>query len=118
MRARRGCVGLGGGLCVLGCVGFAFPSLYLPSSHANVLSQAPAGTTTAGADPALFVLKNLHIIGTMVGGLLDTQRALEFAERGMLKPIYERYSIERLPEAVEKLRRGEIAGRCVVDFNA
>jgi propanol-preferring alcohol dehydrogenase len=54
----------------------------------------------------------------MVGGLLDTQRALEFAERGMLKPIYERYSIDRLPAALEWLWRVVCAGRCVVDFNA
>ena len=38
--------------------------------------------------------------------------------QGLLKPIYEVYSIDRLPEAVEKLRKGQVAGRCVVDFNA
>jgi len=31
--------------------------------------------------------------------------------------MYEKFSIAQLPEAVEKLRRGEVAGRCVVDFN-
>jgi propanol-preferring alcohol dehydrogenase len=42
---------------------------------------APAGTAIAGADPLLFVGKNLHVIGTKVGSLLDTERALEFAAR-------------------------------------
>lgn len=42
---------------------------------------APAGTAVAGADPLLFVGKNLHVIGTKVGSLLDTERALEFASR-------------------------------------
>lgn len=42
---------------------------------------APAGTALAGADPLLFVGKNLHVIGTKVGSLLDTERALEFAAR-------------------------------------
>jgi len=35
-----------------------------------------------------------------------------------LKPIYEKFPLSRLPEAVQKLREGKVAGRCVVDFNA
>jgi hypothetical protein len=42
---------------------------------------APNGTATVGGDPALFVFKNLHIIGTMVGSMRDTDAALGFAAR-------------------------------------
>jgi propanol-preferring alcohol dehydrogenase len=35
----------------------------------------------AGADPAWYVFKNLHIIGTMVGSMEDTNKALDFAVR-------------------------------------
>jgi D-arabinose 1-dehydrogenase-like Zn-dependent alcohol dehydrogenase len=49
--------------------------------------------------------------------MMDISRSLEFAQRGLLKPVYTVYGIDELPEAVEKLRRGEIAGRAVVDFN-
>lgn len=35
----------------------------------------------AGADPLLFVGKNLHVMGTKVGSLWDTEKALEFAAR-------------------------------------
>ena len=35
----------------------------------------------------------------------------------MLRQISEVYPINRLPEAVEKLRRGQVAGRIVVNFN-
>jgi len=45
------------------------------------LRVAPEGTAMAGADPLLFVGKNLHIIGTKVGSLLDTEKALQFAAR-------------------------------------
>jgi propanol-preferring alcohol dehydrogenase len=38
--------------------------------------------------------------------------------QGKLKPIYEVFPIAKLPEAVEKLRGGNVAGRLVVDFNA
>lgn len=93
---------------------------------------APAGTSTVGADPAWFIFKNLHVIGTMVGSMKDTDKALDFAARvrftirreteltfqGLLKPIYEKFPISKLPEAVQKLREGKVAGRCVVDFNS
>lgn len=48
---------------------------------ADGLVTAPAGTAIAGADPLLFVGKNLHVIGTKVGSLLDTEKALQFAAR-------------------------------------
>ena len=34
-----------------------------------------------GADPAWFIFKNLHVIGTMVGSMKDTDKALDFAAR-------------------------------------
>ncbi|CAO2657399.1 Nn.00g035250.m01.CDS01 [Neocucurbitaria sp. VM-36] len=78
----------------------------------------PAGTAFAGADPLLMVGKNLHVIGTKVGSLYDTTKALEFAARGQLKPIYEIFPLAKMPEAVDKLRSGKVAGRLVVDFNS
>lgn len=36
----------------------------------------------------------------------------------MLKVMYEKFPIKDLPIAVERLRTGKVAGRCVVDFNA
>lgn len=75
------------------------------------------GSTMLGADPCDFCFKNLTIKGTLVGSRRDTAAALDFARRGMLKQISEVYPINRLPEAVERLRRGEVAGRIVVNFN-
>ncbi|KAL2826295.1 glycosyl hydrolase family 76-domain-containing protein [Aspergillus cavernicola] len=79
---------------------------------------APAGSMTIPVDPNLLLFKNIRLQGTLVGSRHDTGKALEFARRGKLKQICEVYSIDRLPEAVEKLRRGQVAGRIVVNFNA
>jgi propanol-preferring alcohol dehydrogenase len=49
--------------------------------------------------------------------MAHTEKALDYAKRGLLKQICEVYSIDRLPEAVAKLRAGQVAGRMVVDFN-
>ncbi|KAI5296041.1 hypothetical protein KEM52_005940 [Ascosphaera acerosa] len=76
------------------------------------------GTTTVGEDPCQFVYRNLQIKGTLVGCMRDTDRCLEFAERGLLAPVIaETYPVSRLPEAVERLRAGKAPGRLLVDFN-
>jgi propanol-preferring alcohol dehydrogenase len=38
--------------------------------------------------------------------------------KGLLKPVYQRFPLSQLPDAVKKLQTGNVAGRCVVDFNA
>jgi len=77
----------------------------------------PAGTMVLGTDPCEFIFKNLSIKGTLVGSRSDTAAALNFAKRGQLNQICEVYPFNRLPEGVEKLRRGEVAGRIVVNFD-
>jgi propanol-preferring alcohol dehydrogenase len=53
----------------------------------------------------------------LFGNLGDISRALDFAKRGILNPLINIFGIDQLPEAVEKLAKGEMAGRAVVDFN-
>ncbi|KAJ5583139.1 Polyketide synthase enoylreductase [Penicillium sp. DV-2018c] len=69
-----------------------------------------AGSMTLGADPCEFCFKNLTIKGTLVGSRRDTAMALDFARRGELQQISEVYPLNRMPEAVEKLRRGKFLG--------
>lgn len=76
-----------------------------------------AGSTMLGADPCKYIFKNLTIKGTLVGSRRDTAMALDFARRGMLQQICEVYPVNRMPEAVERLRRGEVAGRIVINFD-
>ncbi|CAG8162066.1 unnamed protein product [Penicillium salamii] len=76
-----------------------------------------AGSTVLGTDPCEYIFKNLTIKGTLVGSRKDTAMALDFARRGMLRQICEVYPVNRMPEAVDKLRRGEVAGRLVINFN-
>lgn len=75
------------------CIGLRKSSSSMTSSICECQTNectAPAGTAVAGADPLLFVAKNLHVIGTKVGSLLDTERALEFAARVSPYPFFMR----------------------------
>ena len=73
---------------------------------------------TIGADPVKFVIQNLTIKGTLVASRQDIAQVLNFAARGVLQPIHTAvYPIDKLPEAVESIRKGNTVGRSVVDFN-
>ena len=81
------------------------------------IALPPAGTITLGTDPNFFSFKNLRIIGTLVGTMQDTAATLDYARRGLLKSICEVRGMSEMQESVQQLRRGEVAGRIVIDFN-
>jgi D-arabinose 1-dehydrogenase-like Zn-dependent alcohol dehydrogenase len=70
-----------------------------------------------GAAPGHYASKKLIVTGAIVGTLQDTAAALEYARRGLLKPIGDVRGLSAFPESVQQLRRGEVAGRIVIDFN-
>lgn len=77
----------------------------------------PAGTLSINVEPGQMCFKKQSVQGTLVSSMGDVDKTLDFAKRGLLKPIYTVYPLSKFNEAVQKLRRGEIAGRAVVDFN-
>lgn len=77
----------------------------------------PAGTVQLGSEPSTWVFKNLYIIGTLIGTMQDTASCLDYARRGLLKPICEVRGRSRWAESVEQLAKGQVAGRIVIDFN-
>jgi len=76
----------------------------------------PKDLMTIGADPSYFSFRNLKVIGSLVGTMQDTAMALQYAQRGLLKQICEVRGLSQMPESVQQLRRGEVAGRIVIDF--
>lgn len=81
------------------------------------IALPPAGQVNLGAEPSAFIFNNVHIIGTLVGTMQDAAAALDYAKRGLLKPIHEVRGCSRWNESVQALRKGEVAGRIVMDFN-
>ncbi|KAH7115041.1 chaperonin 10-like protein [Dendryphion nanum] len=77
----------------------------------------PAGTQQITVDPNQMCFKKQGVQGTLVSSMADVDKTLDFAKRGLLKPIYTVYGMSQFNEAVQKLKRGEIAGRAVIDFN-
>ncbi|KAJ4294149.1 hypothetical protein N0V90_007839 [Kalmusia sp. IMI 367209] len=77
----------------------------------------PAGQLHIDVDPNQMCFRKQSIQGTLVSSMGDVDKTLQFAKRGLLKPICTVYPLSKFNEVVQKLRKGEIAGRAVIDFN-
>ncbi|KAK3719146.1 hypothetical protein LTR37_004710 [Vermiconidia calcicola] len=91
-----------------GRIGGKITCIGLPPKDANV---------ELGASPLIFAGLKLTITGSIVGTMQDTAAALEYARRGLLQPISEVRGLSRFAESVQQLKRGEVPGRIVIDFN-
>jgi propanol-preferring alcohol dehydrogenase len=62
------------------------------------------------------VLKGLSIRGSFLGARADLEEVFRLALAGIGRAHIQRHSLDETPEALEKMRRGEISGRAVVVF--
>ncbi|KAL9619947.1 MAG: hypothetical protein Q9160_005504 [Pyrenula sp. 1 TL-2023] len=117
----RACGGVGAhGVFVTAPQAYSSALSYLGSRAGGVvmcIGLPAAGTCRIEADPAAMVFRNWRVEGTLVSGMRDVAKTLEFAERGKLRLKPEVFKLGDIDEAVQKLKRGEIVGRAVVDFN-
>lgn len=62
------------------------------------------------------VLKGLTIRGSIVGTRQDMVEALDFYARGLIHPTVETAALEDINEVFDRMKRGEIDGRVVIDY--
>lgn len=61
------------------------------------------------------VVRSVSIVGSYVGNRADTREALDFFARGLVKSPIQIAPLSTLPEIFEKMEKGQIVGRYVVD---
>lgn len=71
--------------------------------------------TTVTASVLQTVLKSVRIEGSFVGNRADTDEAIDFFRRGLINQPITMAGLSQLPEIFDKMSRGEIVGRYVVD---
>ena len=64
------------------------------------------------------VLSGITVRGSIVGTRLDLQEALDFASAGKVKARVSTDKLENINRVFERMRRGEIEGRVVLDLAA
>jgi len=62
------------------------------------------------------VLNGITVRGSIVGTRLDLQEALDFAAAGKVRATVATDSLENINDVFSRMRRGEIEGRVVIDF--
>jgi len=62
------------------------------------------------------VLKRLTVRGSIVGTRMDLQEALQFAAEGKVRSTVEAQPLEAVNEVFDRLRRGEVRGRVVLQL--
>lgn len=68
-------------------------------------------------DPSKVVFNHLTLKGSIVGTREDMKEALDFASRGLVKSYIETDSFENIDHIFQRLRRNDITGRIVVNFD-
>jgi len=64
--------------------------------------------------PALIILRQIKVIGSMAFRPWDIYEALDLLKRGLIKPFYVEYRLEDAAKAHEDMERGAVFGRAVL----
>ncbi|MGN6579714.1 MAG: alcohol dehydrogenase AdhP [Bordetella sp.] len=98
-----------------------------PKAFEQALGMVGRGGTVSlnGLPPGDFpmpifdtVLNGITVRGSIVGTRLDLQEALNFAGEGKVKATVETARLEDINNVFDRMRRGDIQGRVVLDFEA
>uniref|UniRef100_A0A1I7UBW4 alcohol dehydrogenase n=1 Tax=Caenorhabditis tropicalis TaxID=1561998 RepID=A0A1I7UBW4_9PELO len=65
----------------------------------------------------LLIFNSITIKGSLIGSRLDTDEALDFVSRGVVKVPLEFVRLEDVPIVYEKMKEGKVNSRVVVDFS-
>lgn len=87
---------------------------YVRANGTVVLVGLPGGAYCK-SEVFSHVVKSISIVGSYVGNRADTREALDFFARGLVKSPIIIAPLSDLPEIFDKMEKGQIVGRYVVD---
>lgn len=70
----------------------------------------------SGMDTRPLVLKRKRVAGSVIGGLKETQEMLDFCAKHQVLPDVEMIPIQKINEAYERMLKGEVKYRFVIDM--
>ena len=113
-----------GAVAVIVCTGsnaaYAQSLSFLRFGGAVICVGAPDGDPVpiASAAPLLLCGREYNIMGSVVGNRKDAAEVLELVARGLVKPQIVVEPMSKLREVFEKLGKGEVQGRVVIDIRS
>lgn len=94
------------------------PGLLRPMGSVVVVGLPKDPSVVAGAPPIMMALKRLNIVGSVVGSLKDVEEALDFTARDLVHPILTRGKLTDLDDFMDKMNKGQLPGRAVLEVAA
>lgn len=89
-------------------------SLKLAKRNGSVVVIGNVTGERASISPALIILRQIKVIGSMAFRPWDIYEALDLLRRGLIKPLYTEYRLEDAAKAHEDMERGAVFGRAVL----
>ena len=71
----------------------------------------------AMADPATILVQQLKIVGSAVGNRKEAIETLEMASRGVVKTHFTTEKMDKLTDVFERMDKGKLQGRVVLDLS-
>ncbi|KAF5981984.1 alcohol dehydrogenase V [Fusarium bulbicola] len=68
----------------------------------------------AGSPAALIIGKKLNIVGSLVGTKREADEALDFAARGLIRPVLTKGTLHDIDRFCDMLEEGSLPGRAVI----
>ncbi|MDA8268847.1 MAG: alcohol dehydrogenase catalytic domain-containing protein [Actinomycetota bacterium] len=94
--------------------------VFAPSSEAvrqAVAATKPAGTIVVGVHAEVgevpFV-EEKRVVGSVIGARWQMKQVLRMAAAGMVRSVYEPFPLDEAPEALRRLKQGELRARAVL----
>ncbi len=88
----------------------------LKTDGTMILVGAPAERIPLGAFP--LVLRRRRLVGSLIGGIRETQEMLEFCAKHQIPADVEVIPIQQVNEAYERMLRGDVRYRFVIDLGS
>ena len=94
--------------------------VFAPSSDAvrqAVAATRPGGTIVVGVHSdvgAMPFVDEKRVVGSVIGSRWQMQRVLQMAGAGMVHTVFEPFPLDEAPEALRRLKAGELRARAVL----
>lgn len=94
------------------------PFVKLLKPHGNLITVGLLGPYEKPVDNNEAAMKNRTIGGSLIGGIAETQEVLDFCAKHSILPHVEMIEIEKINEALEKVKNEEVRFRYVIDMKS
>ncbi|WP_419418752.1 NAD(P)-dependent alcohol dehydrogenase [Legionella sp. D16C41] len=94
------------------------PYLNLLKRDGTMVIVGAVEILTSGLDGRALIFRRRNVAGSLIGGIKETQEMLDFCAKHNVLPDIEMINIETINEAYERMLKGDVKYRFVIDMSS